>query len=137
MEGEDIEILAGSLRIKVNTSDITHPSLVHSPELTNNFRNHKSTKKTTNPTLIHPSPGIEISLRGMRVDEALDVLEKHIENAYLAGVPFIRIVHGKGTGRLRQAVQEALKKSEYIKNWETANENEGGTGATIGHIING
>ena len=136
IENDELEILAGSLRIKVNTSDITHPSSEHSPKPTNNFRNHTPNRRSSSPTLIHPSPGVEISLRGMRVDEALDVLEKHIENAYLAGVPFIRVVHGKGTGRLRQAVQEVLKKSEYIKSWETANESEGGTGATIGHLIN-
>ena len=51
------------------------------------------------------SPGAELDIRGRRVDEALDALEAYLDAAYLAGLPYVRIIHGKGTGRLREAVR--------------------------------
>ncbi len=55
------------------------------------------------------SPGMELDLRGQRAEEALIMLENYLDKAYLAGMPFVRIIHGKGTGKLRQEVRAALK----------------------------
>ena len=54
---------------------------------------------------IAASPGMEISLRGKLVEDGLDELDRYLEKAYAAGLPFVRIVHGKGTGRMREAVR--------------------------------
>ncbi|HEX8992481.1 MAG TPA: Smr/MutS family protein, partial [Anaerolineales bacterium] len=74
------------------------------------------------------------NLRGKLVEDGLDALDKYLERAYAAGLPFVRIVHGKGTGRMREAVRLALKESPYISSFEEAEENEGGAGVTIAHL---
>ena len=74
---------------------------------------------------------MEISLRGKLVEDGLDELDKYLEKAYSSGLPFVRIVHGKGTGKMREAVRAALKESPYVKSFEEAHENEGGAGVTI------
>jgi len=77
---------------------------------------------------------LEVSLRGMMVDEALETLERYLEKAYLAGLPFVWIVHGKGTGKLRAAVRDALRGHAYVRSFEEAHPNEGGEGATVALI---
>jgi DNA mismatch repair protein MutS2 len=72
----------------------------------------------------------EISLRGMTVDDALYELEKYLDQAILAGLHKIRVIHGKGTGVLRQAVQEFLRGHPVVKSAVFAEQNEGGLGAT-------
>src|SRR5262249_45819278 len=83
------------------------------------------------PTSTVSSPGLELNLRGKLVDEGLDELEKYLERAYSAGLLFVRIFHGKGTGRMRDAVRKALKESSYVASFEEPKENEGGAGVTV------
>lgn len=73
----------------------------------------------------------EISLRGLNVDEALYQLEKYLDQAVLAGLHHFRVIHGKGTGTLRQAVQKYLKENPLVKSVTFAEQNEGGLGATL------
>jgi DNA mismatch repair protein MutS2 len=80
------------------------------------------------------SPGIELDLRGQRADEALDALERYLDSAYLAGLPWVRIIHGKGTGKLRQAVREALSQNSHIKSFESGGDKEGGEGVTVAKL---
>lgn len=77
------------------------------------------------------SPGMEIDLRGERVEAALSKLDRYIDAAYLSGLPFGRIIHGKGTGRLRQAVREYVGHHALISKVEGAAPNEGGSGVTV------
>jgi len=77
------------------------------------------------------SPGLELDLRGQRVDEALDALDSYLERGFTAGLIFGRIIHGRGTGALRQAIREALRQSSYIKRWESGGEKEGGDGVSV------
>jgi DNA mismatch repair protein MutS2 len=62
-------------------------------------------------------------------------LERYLDAAYAAGLPFVRIVHGKGTGTLRQVVRQFLGSSPLVKNWEIALDNEGGEGVTVAHLV--
>ena len=73
----------------------------------------------------------EIHLRRLTVDEALFRLERFLNDAFLAGVPTVRVIHGKGTGTLRQAVQETLRTHPLVKSFRRARPNEGGAGATV------
>lgn len=73
----------------------------------------------------------EISLRGLTVDEALYQLEKYIDQAVLAGLHKFRVIHGKGTGALRQAVQRYLRENPVVLSATFAEQNEGGLGATV------
>ena len=73
----------------------------------------------------------EINLLGKRVDEAIAELDKYLDDAYLAHLPSVRIVHGKGTGALRSAVQNLLKKNKSVKSYRLGEHGEGDAGVTI------
>lgn len=73
----------------------------------------------------------EINLIGMTVDEAIAHLDKYLDDAYVAHLPSVRIVHGKGTGALRNAVQAHLKNQRYVKSYRMGEPSEGGAGVTI------
>ncbi|MFN8460161.1 MAG: Smr/MutS family protein [Anaerolineales bacterium] len=90
-----------------------------------------SVKSSTSQVPSSKSPGLELNLRGKLVDEGLDELEKYLERAYSAGLLFVRIVHGKGTGKMRDAVRNALKSSAYVSSFEEPKDNEGGAGVTV------
>ena len=77
------------------------------------------------------SVSTEINLIGMTVDEALAHLDKYLDDAYLAHLPSVRIVHGKGTGALRKAVQGLLKRNKYVKSYRLGEFGEGDAGVTI------
>ncbi|MCU0489744.1 MAG: Smr/MutS family protein, partial [Anaerolineales bacterium] len=77
------------------------------------------------------SPGIELDLRGRRADDALEALERYLDSAFVAGLPFVRIIHGKGTGRLREVIRQALGEHAYVKSFESGGEKEGGDGVTV------
>ena len=96
----------------------------------------KAIKENSAPkTPFHSSPGMELDLRGQRAEDALIALDNYLESAYLAGLPFVRIIHGKGTGRLRQVVREALQQSGHVTHWENGLDNEGGDGVTVVHLV--
>lgn len=78
----------------------------------------------------------ELNLLGKRVDEALDAVEKFLDDALLAGHKFVRIVHGKGTGKLRQAIHDYLRNHPQVRAFELAPLNEGGEGVTIAYLQN-
>ena len=73
----------------------------------------------------------EINLIGMTVDEAIAHLDKYLDDAYLAHVPSVRIVHGKGTGVLRTAVHQYLKRCKHVKSFRLGTFGEGDAGVTI------
>ena len=73
----------------------------------------------------------ECNLIGKTVDEALAVLDKYLDDAYLSHIPSVRIVHGKGTGALRNAVTSYLKKCKYVKSYRAGEHGEGDAGVTI------
>jgi len=80
------------------------------------------------------SPGNEISLRGQRFEDAFTNLDRYLDAAYAAGLRSVRIVHGKGTGTLRDMVREELQKRSYIERFETAEDHQGGEGVTVAYF---
>lgn len=76
----------------------------------------------------------EIMLRGQRVDEALQNLDRYLDDVCLAGLERVRVIHGKGTGAIRRAVWDFMKKHPAIGSLEIASADEGGEGATIAHL---
>jgi DNA mismatch repair protein MutS2 len=80
------------------------------------------------------SPGMETDLRGQRAEDALQALERYLDAAYLAGLPFVRIIHGKGTGKLRQAVREALQQNPNVHSFSPGGDKEGGDGVTVAKL---
>jgi DNA mismatch repair protein MutS2 len=80
------------------------------------------------------SPGLELDLRGQTTVEALGRLERYLDDAYLAGLPWVRIIHGKGTGALRAAVRDALQGHPLVASSEPGKEGEGGEGVTVARL---
>ena len=72
-----------------------------------------------------------LSCQGQLVTEALGNVDKYIDDAYLAGLKNITIIHGKGTGALRSAVQEYLRKNPHVKSYRPGVYGEGETGVTV------
>jgi DNA mismatch repair protein MutS2 len=73
----------------------------------------------------------EVDLRGLTVDEALEKVEKYLDDAVLSGIPQVRIIHGKGTGVLRKAIAQYLKTNRYIESHRLGGLGEGGDGVTV------
>ena len=72
-----------------------------------------------------------IHLRGMTVDEAILALDKYLDEAAVAGLPFVTVIHGKGTGTLRRALQDFVRHHPHVASFRLGREGEGGSGATI------
>lgn len=122
----DLYVQMGILRSQVNIKDL---ELVDEPVITGpNLQKTGSGKiKMSKSATVSP----EIKLLGMTVDEALGALDKYLDDAYLAHIPQVRIVHGKGTGALRTAVHNHLKRTRYVKSYRLGAFGEGESGVTI------
>ncbi len=81
------------------------------------------------------SPGTRLDLRGCTVEEALGRLDQHLDAAMRADLPYIQIVHGKGTGALRRAVREFLVDHPVVSSYEAGGEKEGGAGVTVAKLV--
>jgi len=78
----------------------------------------------------------ELLLRHLIVEEALWRLDQYLYDAFMAGLPFVRIVHGKGTGKLRHAVHESLAKHPLVKSYRLGDYGEGDYGVTVVELTN-
>ncbi len=135
VNGDDVEVQVGNLRVKVKAGELTttaeEPTV--KPEK-NPAEISPVSGSASAETPFKPSPGMELDLRGQRAEDALDNLDRYLDEAYMSGMPFVRIIHGKGTGRLRQVIREALKESMHVKSFEEGGDKEGGEGVTIAHL---
>ncbi len=122
----DLYVQMGILRSLVNIKDI---ELIDEEVITApGYNKTQSGKiKMSKSATIHP----DINLIGKTVDEALSELEKYLDDAYLAHLPQVTVIHGRGTGALRGAVHARLKKLSYVKSFRLGAFGEGGEGVTI------
>ena len=119
----------GIMRSEVNADDL---ELLEEETLQNRkeqLRERSGAGKIKMMKSLHVSSSI--NLIGKTVDEAIALLDKYLDDAYLAKLHQITIIHGVGTGALRNAVQAHLKKSKYIKTYRTGEYGEGGYGVTV------
>jgi DNA mismatch repair protein MutS2 len=128
---EDIEVQIGMLRVRARLTDV-----IRKGEREEEEPEHRKIEKKGKIILpdIQQSPGMEFDMRGMRVDEGLDALELYLERAYLVRLPFVRIIHGKGTGRLRESIRQVLGMNPHIDRYESGGRTEGGDGVTVAHL---
>ncbi|MBX3010781.1 MAG: Smr/MutS family protein [Caldilineaceae bacterium] len=87
-------------------------------------------------TAAQESPGLELDLRGARVEEGLDRMESYLNHAYMARLPWVRIIHGKGTGAMRDAVRNILRHHPLITEARSGEQGEGGDGVTVARLVN-
>ena len=73
----------------------------------------------------------ELNVIGLNVDEAISVVDKYLDDAYISSLTSVRIVHGKGTGALRKGIQEFLKTHKLVKNFRLGTFGEGDAGVTV------
>lgn len=127
----DLYVQMGILRSLVNIKDLElldEPS-VSGPGLDSMKQNNTGSGKIKMSKSFAISP--EINLIGMTVDEAIPVLDKYLDDAYLAHLPSVRVVHGRGTGALKAGVHRHLKKLKYVREFRLGDFGEGDTGVTI------
>jgi DNA mismatch repair protein MutS2 len=131
----DAEVQVGSLRVRARLADLVRKSGEAVVSEQSSVESRQKAEGSPRTMLSGTkSPGLELNLRGKLVEEGLDELERYLERAFSAGLLFVRIVHGKGTGRMRDAVRNALKSSPYVSSYEEPKENEGGAGVTVATI---
>ncbi|MCR5216078.1 MAG: endonuclease MutS2 [Lachnospiraceae bacterium] len=121
----DFTVHMGILSSQVNMSDVV--ILAEQKDVTEDRKSSASKIKMSKTMNISP----EINLIGRKVDEALTELDKYLDDAYLAKLPQVRVVHGKGTGALRLAVQQHLRKTSYVESFRQGEFGEGDAGVTI------
>jgi DNA mismatch repair protein MutS2 len=130
----EAEVQIGRLRLRSRFSDLRQAGSQPSAEPVP-VHAHKTPAEPAKPVVASkPSPGMELDIRGQRAEDALDILDRYLDSAYTSSLPFVRIIHGKGTGRLRQVIREALQSSPHVKHFESGMENEGGDGVTVAHL---
>jgi DNA mismatch repair protein MutS2 len=123
--GREIEVKIGGFRLKLA------PTRVELRQRGEQLAVQSSGVSAPKP----PSPNMELDLRGLTVDDMLVELDRYLDTAYLAGLPFVRIIHGKGTGALRQAVRDELRSHPLISEFRAGEGNEGGEGVTVAKLV--
>jgi DNA mismatch repair protein MutS2 len=125
INGEQVEVQAGRLRVQSDLQDVVLVEEETTPPL-----DRAELPSTRLPTA-KETPDWELDLRGLRADEAIQTIDRYLDSALFAGLPFVRLIHGKGSGRLRQVIREHLRKHPHIVSFEAGEEREGGEGVTI------
>lgn len=120
----EFEVQIGILKVKVTDRDVEKISTQAAPKkaerAVRSSRGLRSTRASS-----------ELDLRGQRYEEALTNLDRYIDSSLLAGLNTVTIIHGIGTGAIRNGVQQYLKRNRHVKSYSYAPANQGGTGATI------
>jgi DNA mismatch repair protein MutS2 len=128
VDGEDAEVQMGSLKLRQPLASLERLGRVKRPA------GPSSAKAARDFAATMEAVPVELDLRGKRVEEIPPLIERYLHDAYLMGMPWVRIIHGKGTGALRQVVREQLRESPVVSKSEAAGANDGGEGATVAHL---
>lgn len=130
LEGGYAEVAVGGLRLKVAMDDLE----VREPAA----EELRPSQRASAPGVSLPPGGMvrsEIHLRGMRAEEVMPLLERYLDEAYLASLARVRVVHGKGTGTLRRLVREELARHPLVSSVRSGGPGEGGDGVTIAELV--
>lgn len=123
----DLQVQVGIMKISANIKNL---KLVESEEEKKSNYNIKSIIKSKSGSNVKS----ELDLRGKNIEEAIFEIDKFLDDAYIVGLKEVSLIHGKGTGVLRQGVQEYLRKHKFIKKFRDGEFNEGGLGVTIAQL---
>jgi len=134
LTGQDAEVMVGRLRLRARLEDLSYRSKGESKREKKRKPGRTARRAADSPaevTIRTASPGLELDLRGQSVEDAMPSVESYLDAAYMAGLPFVRIIHGKGTGVLRTAIRERLHDHPLVKTYQRGDEKEGGDGVTV------
>jgi len=129
-EAKEADVQVGNFRLKLPIRRLELRSKAVKDQLPPSpVRVHmRSTAKTD-------GPGMELDLRGERVESGLSQLETYLDDAYLGNLPWVRIIHGKGTGAMRDAVRNILREHPLVSKYRPGDMGEGGDGVTVAHLV--
>ncbi|CAN5682433.1 endonuclease MutS2 [soil metagenome] len=131
VDGTNALVQMGALRSRVSVSDLERTSGSGDDEVGEPSRPSQPMPQAT------PDASTETDIRGLRAADVEPRLEQYLQDAYLTGLPWVRIIHGKGTGALRKVVRDVLQANPVVERSETARQNEGGDGATVAWLRSG
>ena len=121
VRGQEAEVLVGNIKLRRPLSDL-EPIEAPAMQLPRNVHINVVTKQLEKN---------EINLIGRQVDEAVEIADKFLDDAFLAQMSTVRIVHGMGTGALSRAISELLSAHPHVTHFEFAPQNQGGRGVTV------
>lgn len=133
-ERGEVEVQLGNLRTRANLRDLARVTRKEAEERFPSRREPRVSVTAAAPAVSVPprqDVRLELDVRGTRADDVLPRVERYLSDAYLSGMPFVRIIHGKGTGVLRQIIRDSLVNNPMVQSHESAAQSDGGEGATI------
>jgi len=141
VDGETVTVQAGAVTVKVPMQALRVIQRSPSGEATSYPRPRRGRGQGEGASRITTpgkgTVGVEMNIIGRTTDEARDLLEKYLDDAFLAGLTSVRIIHGKGTGALRRAVEELLSAHPLVADHRPGASSEGGAGATVATLTQG
>lgn len=132
IDGKDAEIMMGSMKVRQPLNALERVGKAKETRKSSSSSSAASIARERQAAT--GNMPIELDIRGKRVDEVQPIVDSYVNDAYLLGMPFVRVIHGKGTGALRTVVRDLLKNSPAVSRAETAGPTEGGDGATVVHL---
>jgi DNA mismatch repair protein MutS2 len=131
ISGQNVEVQVGQFRVQVDRRKldrVSGPPRQQTPSPDPPVQ--VMTRRTVKPTM-------ELDLRGWRVEEGVTKLERYLDDAYLGNLPWVQVIHGRGTGALRRAVRETLSMHPLVTSFRPGEMGEGGDGVTIIEMAKG
>ncbi|MDQ4120783.1 MAG: endonuclease MutS2 [Acidobacteriota bacterium] len=133
LSDNEAEVLVGAMRLREKVENLERVTDEQPPQAQGKLERlqEKAKRAESNLRFEEENRNAELNLVGKRTDEAEDLLDKFLDNAYLSGFPRVRVIHGIGTGALRAAVHSFLKNHPHVQRYTIAAQDEGGNGATV------
>jgi len=125
-----IEVQVGAFKMRVPTGDVTLRRTARAASAARESANTGSLGRYAPSAPVAPPP-LEYDFRGWRAEAAIEEMDRRLNEASLSGMPFLRVIHGKGTGALRKSMREFFRSHPLVKEVETAPVEQGGEGVTI------
>ncbi len=131
--GGEVEVQVGQFRVRVapDTLEVRSQRKRKAQDEIGTRYEHVGSVKVPSAE----SPGLELQLIGMTLEDAIPLLDGYLDQAYMSGLPWVRIVHGKGSGILRKGVRDTLRRHPLVKEYKSASQDQGGEGVTVVYFV--
>ncbi|HWI52598.1 MAG TPA: Smr/MutS family protein, partial [Symbiobacteriaceae bacterium] len=130
----NVQVQAGILKVNIPLTDLERAEDPNAAKQQAPKPASSGTRSSARGAAKAQEISTEVDLRGLMVEEALDKVDKYLDDAVLGGAPFVRIIHGKGTGALRKAVTDFLKADSRVVSHRLGGVGEGGDGVTVARL---
>ncbi len=130
-DGDSVEIQLGNFKLRTGKDDL---EWLRRGSPADSAPAPSYASSTIWGTSQRATPSLQLDLRGFRAEQVVPELERYLNDAVMSGLPSVRIIHGKGTGVVRQVVRDFLTSSSLVDHFETGDAREGGDGATVAYL---